>query len=835
MSACAVLAANAEKSGIFARWKILVEDLTTGFAGEKTFLRSGGAEGNVLMQDSNLDAETRGEVFEMAARATMTPVELNIGDVCRFRLMNGETRTVEYVGGSSSVLEIPATEGLVATFTMRLKIDGVEIPFRRYLATQESFYEPAVVNGLRIFPDSTLEYLTQTVPMRYPSAGCQRHHPWKDCRIVLQDATLPLCPEKLHPWFVDSRIDALFIPIGDAYHGGNCWLGPFAYGEAHGGLDIRMRKGELLYAPFACDDQFMPLWANRNRGATSRWRGNRRWPDGTLWSINTSHVIDAVVAEHTAIANGQPYCTAAGTAIGEFEHTHFELHIHRDLNPPMPDWDAGFGQALDVKNDCACGQPEFYNVDPWMIFWQTFVQLRDAKGDDVAGIAPFQPARTGIPVRFRSARPIPAGLTGVWTFNDGSMHVGESVEHVFAHPGAYVITLTLTDFVSRRMRDTAIITVSGEVAADSALPGVRADEVSFVELKPGDLPAWGEKIHHDPFIVRRESDLVFFSRKDGQALPVRCTDCSRIAQGVEHRVYSCEDGECVEVFVRTPPSGPRKLMQADAEIGLSFGNQVCFKTPCFWVQHQFHGKRRWYDVNGGRSESGQFIRFTPSLRAGKWKVSATYAAPHQPGASYWVKVRAVDGIHRVRFEPLKNLTIGSFEFAEGNEGYVQIEAGDSVGQIAVASLKFVCERLDALSWVSESEERELRAEKARLEAGIRARFRVAKADPAKFKADDWVSATKVLPGLLGYPDGLQFYRKLTGIMESGEKIAGSKAAWREINDWIFSCCWDGAAHQKWVEFLGTRDFESHARTELEKENEADTSRLLEINTVLGLP
>ena len=111
-----------------------------------------------------LAGDVSAETFEMKARSTMTPVELNVGDICRFTLLNGETRTIEYLGGDSSVLEIPATEGLIATFTMQLRVDGVEIPFRRYLATQESFYEPAVVDGLRIFPDSTLEYLTSPLP-----------------------------------------------------------------------------------------------------------------------------------------------------------------------------------------------------------------------------------------------------------------------------------------------------------------------------------------------------------------------------------------------------------------------------------------------------------------------------------------------------------------------------------------------------------------------------------------------------------------------------------------------------------------------------------------------
>ena len=109
--------------------------------------------------------------------------------------------------------------------------------------------------------------------------------------------------------------------------------------------------------PFALDAQYMPLYAKKGRGGTSRWRGLRRWADGTLWSINTSHVIDAIVDEHMAITKGQAYCTAAGTATGEFDHTHFELHVCRDLNAKVPEkvWDTGWGESPDLKNDGSKG------------------------------------------------------------------------------------------------------------------------------------------------------------------------------------------------------------------------------------------------------------------------------------------------------------------------------------------------------------------------------------------------------------------------------------------------------------------------------------------------
>ncbi|MBO7721881.1 MAG: PKD domain-containing protein [Kiritimatiellae bacterium] len=743
----------------------------------------------------------RAEVFEMKARPTMTPVELNLGDVCRFTLAGGGVRTVEYAGGESSILEVPATEGLIATFTMRLKVDGVEIPFRRYLATQESFYEPAVVDGLRIFPDSTLEYLTNAVPMRYPSSGAMRHHPWKDCRVVLQDATLKLCPERLHPWFDDGRWKKLFIPIGDCYHGGDCWLGPFAYGQAHGGLDIRMKQGSLLYAPFAMDDQWMALYAKKGRGGNSRWRGVRRWSDGTLWSVNTSHVIDPVVAERTAVTNGQAYCTAAGTATGEYDHTHFELHICRDPNCEMPEWDAGWGECAEVKNDCPRGQPEFYNLDPWTLFWQTFVQLRDERGLPAAEIAPFGPAKTGERVRFRSARAVPEGRFAVWTFNDGTMHVGGEAEHVFATAGVYTVTLVVSDGRGERARDVALITVSGEPAA-GPLPGAAADDVSFVELRPGDLPAWGELVRFDPHSVGRESELRFFDRAGGGRLEPTEVKREALPGGVVRVVYAAAGGgETVEALVRKRPGNPGRMR--DAEFILAIGDaDGYFHTPCFWVQHHFDCKRRWYETNGARRERGQFVRFQPRLRAGRWRIEETFYATHAPGASYVAKVRAKDGEHRVRVSPLKNRLIGEYDFDE-SEGWVQIDAEDSTGPVYVGALKFTPVKLLPPRYITAEREKELRAERESLIGEIRRLAKTAEFTPlSPPRPKDWLPAVRAVGNLqIGGSTAQILFQQLTETAEQWRTLPGGTEEWREFSGWLYTRCWHLGLKTRWDAIL----------------------------------
>lgn len=748
------------------------------------------------------------ETFELKARASMTPVELNKGDVCRFTLVNGQTRTIEYLGTESSVLEIPATEGLVATLTMRLRIDGAEIPFRRYFATQESFYEPAVVNGMTIFPDSTLEYLQKTVPMRYPAKGAMRHHPWKDCRIVVQDATLPLCPEKLHPWFLDKRMDNLFLPIGDAYHGGDCWLGPFSYGQAHGGMDLRMERGSLLYAPFAMDDQWMPLYAKKGRGGSSRWRGVRRFPDGTYWSLNTSHVIDCVVPERTAVTNGQAYCTAAGTAVGEYDHTHFELHICRDLNPKIDDkvWDTGWGKETEVKNDCPKGQPEFYNLDPWVLFWETFVQLREARALPSAKIAPFSPTKVGVKTCFRSARSLPKGALAVWTFNDGVAATGEEVTHVFSKGGAHVVTLTVIDGKGLRLRDTAHISVA-DATVEGPLLGVRADDVSFVELKPGDLPAWGEKLKFDPYSVGREEDLVFFDRVKGGAMKPPLVAKEDFTPAIRRHIYG--DGEMgyVEVFVRAKACNPGRIYDKEFTLHVESAGASYFHTPCFWVQHHFDKKRRWYEISGARAEKGQFVRFMPRLRGGRWRVEDTYAATHVPGSSYTVKVKAKDGVHTVRFSPLKDLVIGEFDFAEG-EGYVQIEAENSLGPIYVASLKFTPIKLEPPKYITQERLDEVRALRKSLEKEIRDIAAAAEyPSSAAFDPSQWLPVARVMPLFtIGSLTSAKFFAAITDEYASKDVIPGNRADWEEFISWIYVRTWALDLKDKWMNEILKRPF-----------------------------
>jgi hypothetical protein len=53
-----------------------------------------------------------------------------------------------------------------------------------------------------------------------------------------------------------------------------------------------------------------------------------------------------------------------------------------------------------------------------------------------------------------------------------------------------------------------------------------------------------------------------------------------------------------------------------------------------------------------------------------------------------VRVRSGQGTEVVWVEPLKSRAIGTFEFAEGNDGYVQVETKGSTGIVVADAIHF---------------------------------------------------------------------------------------------------------------------------------------------------
>ena len=651
----------------------------------------------------------RPEVLVRQAKDTLTAVEMNRGDTLKFTLRNGRTRTLVLDDTSAQFVERVPHGGVVYCFSCRVRIDGHPVELLRYVGTQESFYEPMVINGMRIWLDAVLD-IFELVPMRKIEL---LRVPHKQCRLAVQDAALPICPQEMRAWY---RNEGRFIDIADCYNGDDCWLGAYIGRACHGGLDINHPKGDPLWAPIDFDDQwlFNSLAAGHNN---NRWRGVRKWPNGETWALQTHHIIKLLVPEHTPLKAGTHYATAAGVHVGSHNHTHFVFKV----TPSK-------------------GGPEIH-LDPWVLFWQIFETSKANCGAIRAAMRPLSPARTGETVSFSSegSRSGRGGgtLATCWAFGDGGWSDEPSPSHTFARPGVYAVTLVVDDGVHRASH-TQLLTVDGEAAAAPALALAAPDEPAF-RLRPPhvlDVHGWPVKLvpHTLRFVARAtrpvpNAKAVGLRNLGGGTLPKASRPAIRHAEGgrwlsvaaggegngqalsVTVDAGGLEPGRYVaRVSVDCPgavnsPQGFRVVLEVPktppaTELTVDDRDAGFCCTPYFWVGHRFcrnkglgwHKMRKglgdFYLTNGGRATAGEFVRFTPDLAAGRYEVSFSPECPFRRDSQLNVRVRRRAGDTVVRVKPAASRVIGAFDFAEGADGFVELLGEGSAGLVVADAVTF---------------------------------------------------------------------------------------------------------------------------------------------------
>ena len=660
-------------------------------------------------------------VYEFRAAETLTPVELNRGDTLRFTLRSGDVRTMTLEETGFEILERPkGLPGGVYAFSCRVRIDGHPLTMLRYVGAQESFYEPYVVNGMRIWFDTILDTFRK-VPMRYPYTGNLRRRPHKDARFAVQDATLPVCPQEMQPWYPNERG---WIRIGDCYNGDDCWLGLYLGQSCHGGLDINHPRGEPLRAPIDFDDHWLfdSLAAGKDN---NRWIGLRRWPDGSVWALQTHHLIRMKVPEHSPLKAGTPYADAAGVAVGSHTHTHYEFKVGRLVDGRPPDFREGKELETKIHEETADPrpqQPAVFHLDPWILFRQIFEADRDRRGAIRAAMGPLRPAKAGEAVTFSSEGSRKGKDGGPpefhWAFGDGGGARGARPSHVFARPGIYPVTLVVDDGRDRASF-TQHVTVDGAPAAKPSLALEAPDELSFRPRPPHAMDAYGQPVRSLPFtleFVARASRPVPRPRTvrvadaGGGALPAapvwrvegarwltvegrdREARVSVDAAGLEPGRHAAkvsvdvpgalnsprEFGVVLEVRTSAPAS---TVTVDDDDEGFS-----C--TPYFWVGHRLFKSKTHYRTSGKRAAPGEFARYTPDLAAGTWEVAFVPKTPFLPGTRFDVRVRHRSGEEVVRVEPERSRLIGRFEFGEGTDGFVEIRAERSEGLVMADAVTF---------------------------------------------------------------------------------------------------------------------------------------------------
>ena len=665
---------------------------------------------------------TESRVIRLHAKDTLTALEMNHGDTLRFALKNGQTRVLELLDTSAAIHERVTPGGIVYSFDCQVRIDGQPMTLRRYVCTQEAFHEPYVVNGMRVWID-TVKTVLDLVPIRYPRLGNRQCRPRADARLAVQDASLPICPQETMPWHPGTRD---FIDCRDNYNGDDCYLGPYLGKACHVGLDINHPKGDPLFVPIDLDDHFFfnSLRAGDNN---NRWRGIRRWKNGDVWAIQSHHLIGLLVPERGRLAAGTKYATTAGVHVGSHQHTHYELKIARRPGHAITLED------FDDESAAAQAKPFVLHLDPWILFRQTFEDRKARNGAIHAEMTPLSPAQTGVPVAFSAtpSRPGPGGKTVSywWTFGDDGGACGCQVTHVFARREIYPVTLVIDNGV-QRVGCTRHLTIEGVPVKTPVLALAAEDEPSFRTRPP-----WVADVYGWP-VRQRPRTIVFVARASRPRPRARTITLRNLGDGVlaKPRVHFSEEPGWLRVDVVEDAAGTQLSLRADASDrqpgqyeallsvdcpGALNSPQVVpvvlnvpaklpsetvvvddqdpqfYATPYFWVGHRFcrcpkdrRGYAGFYLTNGGRSMAGEYVRFTPDLRAGRYDVALSEETPFAADVEVGVRVRHRCGKELVRVCPSRSRAIGTFDFDEGTDGFVEILAQESRGLVVADAVVF---------------------------------------------------------------------------------------------------------------------------------------------------
>ncbi|MGF1586326.1 MAG: PKD domain-containing protein [Bacteroidales bacterium] len=725
-------------------------------------------------------SRTGRNILNIAAKETITPIEVSHGEVIRYTSNDGSVLTIELVNTSANILftnrnhiqpdERECGRGMMCRarllyeITAEVKVNGFPMTMRKYVGSQESLYEPYVINGVRIWFDAVSDLFEQDGGFLNTTRSADGRGnlilnsdqdsgflfgdgdwdvggtPNKKARFVLHDMSSRICPGEIHAWFKDGdqRDDNFiykdnFIDIGRTYNGDDVYLGAYLGGESHGALDVVMAMNSTMYAPFDLDTQ-----------EGIRAKGTKRWPDGSVWAINTGHVIEKYVPDNTPVKGGTPYGRGARRATGAHPHAHFGFEI----------LESGIR----------------YDIDPWIIFWQHFEDNKKRDGVLRAMMEPFSHSKTGAKVNFarvcQSGDDQCSGISYYWSFGDGGWSDEPFPEYAYSRPGIYPVTLTI-DNGDELASFTQHITVEG---SDITIPSLvlTSDDEPFFRPRPLDMMdvySWPVR-----FVPHTLDFLSRPSRPEPNTRSIEVENpgggnLSSIEYGIDYRqdigwinigVNGEGNNQMLEVGVngRGLPSGEyeavisihsdgalnspqrlRVLMTVPDLPAQSVGviiddkDPEFYSTPYFWVGHRFHGHgwpelkdaegfNNFYLINGERARDGEFARFTPDLEAGTYEVWLYEKTPFASGppannepARFQTRIVHADGEDFVWLEPERmegfyprpymgqekwqwleiqpSRKIGEFRFEEGRDGYIEILSGGSTGQVIVDAVRFL--------------------------------------------------------------------------------------------------------------------------------------------------
>ena len=627
------------------------------------------------------------------AKNTITPIEMNIGDTIVFTLLNGFTNKIELISSNSTIVETNKKDlttdypagGTLLRIDASVLINGFPMNLRRFIGSQESFYEPYVINGMQLWFDAA-KCIFDIIQENH--GECK---PKKDVRFVLADATMPVCPEELSNWcelYGQNKID-----IADCYDADDCYLGAYYGASAHGGLDINHPEGTPIYAPFRLDDQYY-FNSLKNGDKNNRWRGVRHWNGETTWVIQVHHTGIPLVDEYIPIENGTEIAKGAMVFVGSHNHSHFVFKIYED----------GYE----------------YIVDPWILFHQMFI---NAKEDYLSISIKPTCCISGEKIYFEAVG-ASKDAELFWKMSDGSCYYGNSVKHVFTKPDIYSVLLYAKDKngVSCSLQ---YITVMGKEITSPRL-SLEAEDRGFVQLQHPYTMTFGEVIDMpnvlDIAAFETEKRIFYktFKLNNNSPLPFPIENCS-IECSSDFISIESIDAENMVCKIKVDTTGldnREYLEKVDIKCNMLNGNQtiwikvnilpeinsdtvICsctdkefWKTGYTLVGHKFNnwytskGYNNIYLTNGYDLNKEIKAVFQPVLKAGKYKVGFYKHDKLDRLSIIKIKVKEKYGVKLINYIPKGKLDIGEFTFDAGNEGRVEILTGECVGPVIIDAMYF---------------------------------------------------------------------------------------------------------------------------------------------------
>lgn len=287
-------------------------------------------------------------MHEEHAKATLTAVELDIGDELTFVLKDGVTRSIR-VHSAKAIVERrgmvwdESSDNGVLRYRIScvLDIDGHHVELVRTIPSDQNFVAPNRLLGMRMWLDAVSgvsEFLTEDHGECFPA----RH-----VRLAVWDERSRICPILLHPW---CPLPENGLQVSHCYRGEDTWMGPFRGRDAHGGLDINHPAGTPLWAPIPIDEHRLFDRIGEDGANNNRWRGLHTWPDGSAWVLQSHHLIRLLAPEEEPMPAGTLYAESAGVHPGAVEHSHFVFRVRNGGDEVM--------------------------LDPWLLFWQMYEDRR---------------------------------------------------------------------------------------------------------------------------------------------------------------------------------------------------------------------------------------------------------------------------------------------------------------------------------------------------------------------------------------------------------------------------------------------------------------------------